>query len=74
MYNLTILLGVFSGTGLVQFLVSLLIIGIVIYALKVLLDWLAPPIPRPLMIILWLIIAVIVIVYLVNRFAGGLNF
>lgn len=63
-----LLLGILSGGGLVAFLVTLLIIAIVIYALKLLLDYV--PIPQPIKLFMWLIIAVIIIIYLLQRFAG----
>lgn len=70
-----IFLDIFSGHGLVQFLIAILIIAIIVYALKLLFEWLFPPanVPKPIRILFWLIIAIIVILYLLNRFAGGIN-
>jgi len=64
----TLLLGILSGGGLVQFLIALVIIAIVIYGVKILLDWIS--IPQPIKTLVWLVIAVCVILFLLNKFAG----
>ncbi len=71
---LTIFLGVLAGNGLVAFLVALLVIAIIVYALMVLFNWLATQgLPQPIKILLWLIVAVCIVLYLVNRFGGAIN-
>ena len=42
---LTIFLGVLAGTGIIAFLFSILIIAVIIYAVKILLDWMEVPQP-----------------------------
>ena len=61
-------LSVFTGGGLVSFLVAIVIIAIVIYAVKVLLDWLT--LPQPIKTLIWLVVAVVVILWLLNKFGG----
>lgn len=62
------LLGIFTGTGLIAFLVAALIIVVIAYVLNLILGELgvSPAIKK----IVLLIFAVVVIIYLVNRFLG----
>jgi len=63
------LLGILTGNGLVAFLICLLVIAVIAYGLKLLLaefGGLSPNIRS----LIWLIFAVVAILYLLNRFAG----
>jgi len=52
--------------GLVSLLVAILIIVVIVYAVRILVDYLG--VPQPIRALLYLIIAVVVIVWLLNRF------
>jgi hypothetical protein len=62
------LLGIFAGSGLINFLVVAFVIIVIAYAIHLIMDALGAP-PNWKKIVL-LIYAVAVIVYLLNRFLG----
>ena len=54
--------------SLVSFLVACLVIAVVVYVLKLLVDFFG--VPQPIKTIILLIVALVAILYLVNRFLG----
>lgn len=62
------LLGIFTGSGLIAFLVTALVIAVVIYVIILILNELG--VTGTIRKLIMILMAVIAIVYLVNRFAG----
>jgi hypothetical protein len=56
---------------LTAFLVTLIVVAIIVYAISLVLGTLA--IPQPIKTLVWLVVAVIVIVYLLNLLGVGVG-
>ncbi len=63
------LIGILSGNGLVAFLGTILIVAVICYGIKILLDILKVPAGN-IRNLIWLIVAVVVIIYMLNKFLG----
>jgi len=65
------LIGILTGNGLVAFLVTAIVLAIIIYVIVLIMAELG--VTGTIRKLIMLLLAVIVIVYLFNRFGGALN-
>lgn len=72
MFTLAMMLGAiaFTANGLVGFLIALIIICIVLYAISLVLGMIQ--LPPPVKTLVWLVIAVIVLIFLLNSLGQAL--
>jgi len=66
-----VLLALFTGTGIVAFLVTLLLLAVIIYGISLLFGMMN--LPENIKKLAWLVVGICVILYLLNRFGGGLG-
>jgi len=67
------LLSIISGNGLLAFLTTLLILAVIIYGLILIFGMIRsanPKIPSQIFTLIWIIVTVLAVVYLYNRFGG----